>query len=175
MAFDLVYLLILALAAWNGFQKGLVLGFFSLIAVVIGLAAALKLSVVASRYIGSSVSISERWLPLVSFVLVFLAVLLLIRLGAKAIEKLLQIAMLGWLNRLGGVLLFAAIYTIVFSILVFYAVQMQLVSPESSVTFPFVHALGPRVIEGLGSVLPLFRDMFAELQEFFGRVANSQQ
>ena len=114
-------------------------------------------------------------MPLVSFVLVFLAVLLLIRLGAKAIEKLLQIAMLGWLNRLGGVLLFAAIYTIVFSILVFYAVQMQLVNPESSVTFPFVHALGPRVIEGLGAVLPLFRDMFAELQEFFGRVANSQQ
>jgi membrane protein required for colicin V production len=176
MVLDLVFAVVLVLAILKGYQRGLIVGLFSLVAVIIGLAAALKLSAVVAGYIGKAVKVSEEWLPLISFVVVFLVVLLLIRLGAKAIERTVEVALLGWVNKLGGIILYAAIYTIVFSVLLFYAEQMKLIQPETinkSLTYSFVQPWGPKAIEGFGSILPIFKDMFGDLEQFFGNVASN--
>jgi membrane protein required for colicin V production len=170
MIIDIVFAVLIILALFRGYSQGLILGIFSFLSIIIGLAAALKLSATVAGYIGSAVKISEQWLPLISFVLVFIVVVLLIRLGARAIQKSFEMVMLGWLNRLGGVVFFVAIYVLVFSVLLFYAEQMKLISPEmisESRTYPIIRPLGPRVIDGIGAVIPFFKNMFDELQEFF--------
>ena len=91
------------------------------------------------------------------------------------IQKTVEISMLGWVNRLGGVLLYVAIYVIVYSVVLFYAEQIKLIQEESiqkSVTYSCIQPLGPRVINGFASVIPIFKDMFADLQSFFGNVAQ---
>ena len=83
--------------------------------------------------------------------------------------------MLGWVNKIGGIILFAAIYTIVFSVLLFYAEQMKLIQPDTinkSVTYSFVQPWGPKAINGFGSIIPVFKDMFGELEQFFDGVAK---
>ncbi len=175
MLLDLIYAVILVLAILHGFRRGLVLGLFSLVAVIIGLAAAMKLSLVAGEYIGKVINISEEWLPVISFAVVFLVIVLLIRLGARAIEKTVEMVMLGWVNKIGGIIFYAAIYTIIFSVLLFYAEQMKLLQPETinkSVTWSFVQPWGPKVINGIGSIIPIFKDMFGELEKFFDGVAK---
>src|SRR5690348_9233276 len=112
MLLDAIYGVLLVLAVFHGYSRGLILGIFSLVAIIIGLAAALKLSVVVANWLGSKVNISKEWLPFVAFIVVFLIVVLLIRLAAKAIEKTVQLAMLGWANRLGGILFYIVIYTL---------------------------------------------------------------
>ena len=77
MLIDLIFAVILVLAILKGYQRGLVIGLFSLVAVIIGLAAAMKLSTVVAGYIGKAVKVSEEWLPIISFAVVFLIVLLL--------------------------------------------------------------------------------------------------
>lgn len=104
MIIDIIYAILLVLAIIKGFQRGLIVGIFSFVALVVGLAAALKLSTVVAGYIGDSVHISAEWLPFISFLVVFIGVVLLIRLGAKAIESAVEVVMLGWLNRIGGIL-----------------------------------------------------------------------
>ncbi len=171
MILDIVFALVIILALFKGYSRGLILGLFSLLSVIIGLAAALKLSATVAGYLGKAVKVSEQWLPLISFIIVFIAVVLLIRLGAKAIERSVEFAMLGWLNKLGGIALFVIMYVLVFSVLLFYGEQMKLIPPEmikQSVTYSFVQPLGPRVIDNLGSVIPVFKNMFGELQDFFG-------
>src|SRR5258706_12744902 len=121
MIVDLVFVIILILAIIKGYQRGLIVGIFSFIAIVVGLAAAIKLSVVVAGYIGKSVKVSDEWLPFISFIVVFIVVVLLIRWGANLIHRSFQVAMLGWLNRLGGIILYLAIYIAVFSWLLFYA------------------------------------------------------
>jgi membrane protein required for colicin V production len=170
MLLDIIFVVIIILAVLRGYQRGLIVGVFSLVAVIIGLAAAMKLSTVAADKIGKAVKISEQWLPLISFAVVFLVVVLLIRWGAKAIEGAVETVMLGWINKLGGIILYAAIYTIVFSVLLFYAEQMKLIQPETiqkSVTYSFVQPWGPKVINAFGSIVPVFKDMFDELEKFF--------
>lgn len=175
MVIDLFFAIIIVLAILKGYQRGLVVGIFSLVAVIIGLAAAIKLSAIVAGYIGNAVKVSQEWLPVISFAIVFLIVIILIRLGAKAIEKTVEVAMLGWVNRIGGVLLFVAIYTVVFSVLLFYAEQMKLIEPatiRNSVTYSYIQPWGPKAINGFGRIIPLFKDMFSELEQFFDGVAN---
>jgi membrane protein required for colicin V production len=175
MIIDIVFFIILVLAVIKGYQRGLVVGLFSLVSVIIGLAAAVKLSAAVAGYIGETVKVSEEWLPVIAFAVVFIAVVILIRLGANAIENAIEVVMLGWLNKLAGILLYVTIYTLVFSVLLFYAEQIKIIQPatiEESVTYSYVQPWGPKVIDGLGSVVPFFKDMFDELSAFFGGVAD---
>jgi membrane protein required for colicin V production len=176
MMLDLIFAALLVFAAIKGYQKGLIVSVFSFVAIVIGLAAAMKLSTIAAGYISSAVNISAQWLPAVSFIIVFIAVILLIRLGATAIEKTVQLALLGWVNRLGGIIFYAAIYLTIYSVLLFYAVQMELLKPETlkqSATYSFVQPWGPKAISAIGLVLPFFRNLFTELELFFDQIANN--
>lgn len=175
MIIDIIFAVLIVLAAIRGYQRGLIVGVFSLVAIIIGLAAAMKLSTVVAGYIGEAVKVSDQWLPVISFAVVFLVIVLLVRLGANAVQKAVESVALGWANRLGGILLYAAIYTTVFSVILFYAEQIQIIQPatiEKSVTYSFIQPWGPKAIDGFGAVIPWFKDMFVELQEFFDGVAQ---
>jgi membrane protein required for colicin V production len=173
MWIDVLFLLFIVLAVFKGYQQGIIIAVFSALAFIIGLAAAVKLSAAVASYLKDSVHISARWLPVLAFAGVFLAVILLVRGGARLAEAAINLAMMGWLNKLAGILLYALVYTIILSVLLFYAVQVHLVSGRtlsSSVTYPFIRPWGPVVIEGFGKFVPVFKGMFAQLEDFFGRL-----
>lgn len=175
MILDLVFAIILVLAIFKGYRRGLIVGLFSFIAFIVGLAAAIKLSAIVASYIGKAVKVSDQWLPIISFAVVFMLIVLLVRLGANLIQRTIEIAMLGWVNRLGGIVLYAALYITVFSIVLFYAEQVHLIKQQTidkSVTYSFVQPWGPKAINGLGTIIPWFKDMFAELEKFFGNVSD---
>lgn len=175
MFIDFIAIGLLIVAIFKGFRNGLVVAIFSFLAFIIGLAAALKLSAVVADYLGGNTNISQRWLPVLAFAIVFFLVVFLVRLGAKVIEGGLKMAMLGWLNRLGGIIFYVLLYFFIFSIVLFYAVQLKIIKPETSqvsVTFPIIYPLAPSVIEALGSILPFFKNMFAELESFFGSLSK---
>ncbi|HVG41271.1 MAG TPA: CvpA family protein, partial [Chitinophagaceae bacterium] len=165
--------ILLMVAAFRGLRKGLVIAVFSLLAFIVGLAAAMKLSAVAAQYIGRSVSISERWLPVVAFIVVFLIVVFLVRLWAKVVERVLHFAMLGWFNKVGGIVFYALLYIFIFSIVLFYANGLGIIKKDTiqaSHTYGYILPLAPKVIEGLGLVIPFFKNMFADLGGFFENV-----
>ena len=175
MILDIIVAVILILAIIKGYRQGLIVALFSLIAFVIGIAAALKLSVVAAGYIGKTVNVSDKWLPIISFAVVFLIVVLLVRLGAKFIQKTVELAMLGWANRVGGILLYVGIYILIFSVLLFYADQMNFIKPETktgSVTYSYIQPWGPKLMDGLGKIIPVFKGMFEDLEDFFDDVSK---
>jgi len=175
MILDIIVAVILILAVIKGYRQGLIVALFSLIAFIIGLAAAMKLSVVAAGYIGSAVKVSDKWLPIISFAVVFLIIVLLVRLGAKFIQKTVELAMLGWANRVGGILLYVGIYILIFSVLLFYADQMNFIKSETkieSVTYSYIQPWGPKLMEGLGKIIPIFKGMFEDLEDFFDNVSK---
>ena len=175
MLIDIILVVLLVLAIIKGYQRGLIVGVFSLLAIVIGLAAAMKLSTVVAGYIGKAIKISDTWLPVISFAVVFILVVLLVRLGANMLQKTVEISMLGWVNRLGGILFYLAIFIIVYSIILFYGEQVKLIQPETikdSVTYSYIQPWGPKVMDGFATVVPVFKDMFTDLQSFFDGVAK---
>ena len=175
MIIDLVLVVLMIIAIFKGISKGLIIAIFSIVAFIIGLAAAIKLSAVVAVYIGDQVTVSERWLPVISFTIVFIVVIILVRLSAKLLEKTVQMAMLGWLNRLGGILFFALLYILIYSVILFYAGQLQLMKQETmeaSVCYRYISPVGPKVMNGLGEIIPVFKNMFAALENFFGDISG---
>ncbi|MBK7557459.1 MAG: CvpA family protein [Chitinophagaceae bacterium] len=90
MLIDLTFAILLVIAIVKGYQKGFIIAVFSIIAFIIGLAAALKFSAAVAAWLQNSISISAKWLPFIAFAIVFIAVVLLVRMGAKLIEKSFQ-------------------------------------------------------------------------------------
>jgi membrane protein required for colicin V production len=170
MSIDIAYLIIIALAAMKGFSRGLIMAVFSFAALFIGLAAALKLSSVVANYFKSSDALPSHWWPVIAFAAVFLIAVFIVKAAGGIVEKTVQLALLGWVNRIGGFLVYAVLYTLLFSVLLFFLTQMNLVTPEvkgKSVTYAYIEPWGPWTIAGLGKVIPAFKDVFGDLQEFF--------
>ncbi|MEO6134767.1 MAG: CvpA family protein [Ginsengibacter sp.] len=175
MIIDVAFFFLMVMAIFKGFTKGFVVGLFSLVAFIIGIAAALKLSAIVAHYLENSTGVSAKWLPVLSFMIVFIIVVLLVNLGAKIIKKTISLAMLGWLDRIGGILLYAILYIIIFSIVLFFFEKTFLLSPatvSASTVHGFVSPWGPKVIDNLGKILPVFKDLFIELQLFFEKIGN---
>lgn len=175
MIIDIILAILLVIAVIKGYQRGLIVAVFSFVAIIIGLAAAMKLSTAVAKYIGDAVSVSEKWLPFISFLVVFIGVVLLIRIGANLLQKAVETVMLGFVNRLGGILLYAVIFITVYSIFLFYAVQVNFIKPETlqaSATYNFLQPWGPKAMSIFGSIIPWFKDMFIQLEQFFDGVSG---
>lgn len=175
MIIDIAFILFLIMAIFKGLSKGLVLGIFSLLAFIIGLAAALKLSAVVAVYLHKDPGAMNKWLPLFAFLLVFVLFIVLISVIGKLIKKGLQIAMLGWVDSLMGMILYLVLYTIIFSILLFYAEKLLVVNTEETSTshfYPYIVTWGPKLINNLGRIIPAFKNIFGELETFFGTIAS---
>jgi membrane protein required for colicin V production len=178
MWIDVLFLIFLLMAVFKGLRQGLIIAVVATLAFIIGLAAAMKLSAALAGYLRDHTAMSSRWLPVLAFVLVFVAVVLLVRWAGRLMEAAVDMAMMGWLNKLGGILLYAAVYTIILSVLLFYAVQLHMVSGKvlaSSITYPFVRPWGPVIIDGFGSLIPFFKGMFTQLEDFFDHLNRRLQ
>jgi membrane protein required for colicin V production len=174
MAIDILFLLIMAMAIFKGLQKGLIVAVFSVLALFAGLAAAIKLSAVVAGYLKDTIHVSAQWLPVLAFLLVFIGVIFLVRWAASLLAAAVDFAWLGWVNKLGGILLYASVYITIFSVLLFYASKIHLVQNSTindSKTYSFIQPWGPKLINGLGTIIPFFKDMFHQLEEFFGRLS----
>lgn len=175
MVIDIIIAIVLIFAVFKGYQQGLIVALFSVLAFIIGIAAAMKLSVVVAGYIGKAVKVSDQWLPIISFIVVFMIVTFLIGWGARLIQKAVQLAMLGWVNRLGGILLYCVLCVLIISVIIFYADQVSLIKPEvknASVTYSYIQPWGSIVMDGLGKIIPFFKGMFQDLQDFFGNMSH---
>lgn len=175
MIIDFVFIIFMIVALFKGISKGFIVGVFSLLAFIIGLAAALKFSAIVASYLMEKGMASTKWLPVLSFFLVFIGVILIVSLGARLIKKTIQFAMLGWLDSLLGIFLYMIIYIIILSVVLFFAEKMFLLKPHvvaDSYTYKFIAPWGLKVINNLGNIIPLFKDMFMELTDFFDSLAK---
>lgn len=175
MIIDLIFLAFMAMAIFKGFQKGLVVAVFSIVAFIVGLAAALKLGALVAVWLGESTTINAKWLPFLAFIIVFAGVVMIIHWGAKLIEKAVELAFLGWANKIGGVVLYAVLYSFILSVLLFFAAQMHVFTSttiEESRIYIFIQPWGPKVLDAVGKVVPVFSNVFADLQEFFEKLSG---
>ena len=175
MTIDIIFSILMVIAVIKGYQKGLIVAVFSLLAFIIGLAAAMKLSAAVAGYIGKAVNVSDKWLPVVSFILVFILVVIAVRWAAALLQKAVEMVLLGWMNRIGGIIVYAVLYITIFSVILFYARQLSFLKPETisgSKTWGFIQPWGPKAIDGFAVVIPFFKDMFSQLESFFGTISE---
>ncbi len=175
MIIDLICIILLVFAIYKGIQNGLVVAAFSFLGIIIGMAAALKLSAIVARSLASYTQIAAGWLPFVAFLLILIGVWLLVRMAAAVIQTAFEMAFLGWFNKLAGIILYSALYLTLFSILLFYANKLQLlntVNLSDSKTYHYLEPIGPAVMDLFSYLLPMMKNVLEELSAFFGRLGK---
>ena len=175
MLIDIVFVVLMISAAIKGFSRGLIMAVFSFLAFFIGLAAALKLSAMVANFLQESTQQPSRWWPFIAFIVVMLVVGSIVRVSGRMLEKTLEFALLGWVNKIGGFLVFAVLHTLLLSVAIFYLGKMHLLSEDvtkASLVYPWIEPWGPWTIDLMSRLLPTFKNVFADLQAFFDDVGK---
>lgn len=170
MWIDVVLVFVLVLSGWHGFRKGFIMSLFSCAALFLGLAVAMKGSSVVAGWLADHLEKSPVWLPVLAFLVVFLLVSALVRQIGGMLEKTAEDVMLGPLNRLAGFAIYALLYLMIYSVLLYYMDKLGWIRPEvrsASSTFAALSGWGPSVIEAFGRFIPFMGDVIQELQRFF--------
>jgi membrane protein required for colicin V production len=145
----------------------------SLLGIVLGMLAALKLSGAFGAYLMEKGWVTSAWAQIIAYVVLFMGVLWGVRILAKIVEKAVHAVMLGMVNRIIGGLLYAFIGAFVWSAMLWIANRAHLISPETlaaSKTYEYFAWVAPWVYEHIGVVLPFAKDLFGDLENFFDGV-----
>jgi membrane protein required for colicin V production len=168
MVLDVIFFICLAVAFINGFRRGLIRALFSFVGLFFGVLLALKYSYVVSDYLYREQILQTKFLPLISFIAVFLIVVLLVNITARLVESAADAMLLGIANKLIGGVLEVLIIIMLFSTLLWYLDKMHFISPEmeaSSKTFDYLVGLSPDILSFVSQVIPFFSDVFEQLEK----------
>ncbi|MCB0760680.1 MAG: CvpA family protein [Flavobacteriales bacterium] len=105
---DLLLIIPIALGAWKGFRKGLVIEVFSLLALFAGIYLAIHFSDYIANLLTDHVQLKSEYIPIAAFLLTFVAVLIGVHFLGKMIHSLVKMAALELFNKIFGAI-FAAL------------------------------------------------------------------
>ncbi len=139
---DIVIAIILCFLGYKGYKNGLIKELGSLVALIAGIFLAIRFSDMINTLVENNISVEAEFVPIISFAIIFIAVVVVILLFSKILNKFIKVIQLEWLNKFAGVV-FALTKTILILGGLFFLIvqtnnQMQLIDNaifEKSVLF----------------------------------------
>ncbi len=173
MILDVIGIILIILFFIRGYMRGIIVAAFSVLAILLGILCSLKLSQALSAWLLEKGYVSSGWVQVLSYVVLFIGVVLLVRLLAKLVQKAVEGMMPGIVNKLIGGLLYAFLGAVLWSSFLWLGNQMHIITPSTiaaSNTYSWLSRLAPWFFEQAGKVLPFVRDTFSKLEHFFDTV-----
>ena len=99
---DIVLGLLLLYGLFKGVQNGLLVELASILALVAGLYGAIHFSYIVGNYLANHWDWNERTMSLLSFIITFFIIVIVVVMAGKLLTKIVEIAMLGLLNKIAG-------------------------------------------------------------------------
>lgn len=118
-AIDVILVVPLAWGAVRGFKKGLVTEIASFAALGLGVWGAFKFSDVLGKYLETAFNLEQNWIEFISFVVLFICIVLLVFMLGKFIQGILKKASLGFVNKLAGLLFGLMFFGFILSVILF--------------------------------------------------------
>jgi membrane protein required for colicin V production len=161
---DLTISIIILVGAYSGFRDGFLLEIFSFAAILLGVLFGFKLIGLAMTALEEQFYIDEKALPYISFACVFFIILFIINLTARLLMRRIHKPLLGYADPYAAALIGLLRTSFMMSILIWIFESMELHFleewMEDSWVLPVVANFAPGIINGIGSVIPFFRDIF---------------
>lgn len=178
MALDITGIILVLLFFIRGYMKGFIVAAFSVVAILLGILCSLKLSHAFAAWLLEKGYVTSGWAQVVSYLALFIIVVLVVRLLARLIQRSLEGMMLGTLNKLAGGLLYAFLGAVLWSSLLWIGARMHIITSEaiaSSKTYSWLSQLAPWFCEQVGKLMPFVKDTFTNLEHFFDKVNHKPE
>jgi len=101
---DIILVIPLLWGLYKGVSKGIIKELASLMALIVGIYGAVHFADSIQPYIKNSLSIESSFLPILSFAITFIGIVLVVRVIGFIVDKIIKLVALGFISRvLGGV------------------------------------------------------------------------
>ncbi|MBC8342919.1 MAG: CvpA family protein [Bacteroidetes bacterium] len=171
---DIIFLIPLLYFLITGFKKGLLIEALSVVAFIVAIIGAMKLS--HKLMLSSGLELSSKWMPYVAYLLVFLGIFLLIILLARLLQKIIKTAKLNIFNRIAGALFGVLKVVLLFSLLLWISEQVEIIPEkmkEESLSYYYLEPISPKVISFITDYKEEARGTIDQIEEFFDEIADS--
>lgn len=102
---DIILLICFVPALVQGLRKGFISQVIAIISIIAGVWVSARFTASASTWLAQYIDGSEQVLKVISFALIFIAVIAVLAILGRLLEGTVKLIMLGWLNRLLGMVL----------------------------------------------------------------------
>ena len=155
---DIVVIILLAVAFVAGFRRGLIRELASLAGVWLAIWVSVKFSDKATVWLSNQLPIPTPFLKYVSFLLVFILILLVVRYVARMLSSAINLTPLGAINTLGGAVLSSAKMCLFIGLIVWALEEWKIgLVAEKDQTQSHVY---PLVKKGVGQIIPFAKNHF---------------
>jgi membrane protein required for colicin V production len=163
---DIIILISAVIGAYSGYKQGFLMELISLVAIFLGILAGFKLMGEGMILLQEKFNADKSTLPYISFIVIFIIVVVLVRLLGKWVKDSIDKSFLGTMDQsIGGLLgVFKTLFML--SIIIWIMDSLKL-SPRTDWTqgswlYPFTAKLAPKTAAWIGGFLPLFKDIFRQ-------------
>lgn len=166
---DIILLVPLIIGAVTGFRKGFIMEVVSLLALILAIIGAFHFLHWGMQILTENFQISGKFLPFLAFILIFVGIVIIVNTLGKMLKKIVDMVLLGGVDKIAGGLLGALKYVFLFSVLIWIFQVFGFELPEhmrtDSYLYPYVVGLAPATIELFGLVIPASSDLLDKIAD----------
>ncbi|MCE2843753.1 MAG: CvpA family protein [Chitinophagaceae bacterium] len=166
MWIDILSGTILIIAILQGYRHGLIKAIISFFSLFIGLVVAFQFAGYISNLLKEHTKIGSQWLPFIAFLVVLIGVMILLKMITGILQQSAEWLMLGWLNKLLGMILYALIYGTILSAVLYFMILLGVVEKASikdSFSFSYLESWWPYFMKKLSLWIPSIKSSLSSL------------
>lgn len=114
---DTILLLCFVPAVIGGLRKGFIAQVIAIVSLLLGIWLSFRFSSIVTGWLSTWIQTSENILNIISFAVIFIVVILVLGIVGRLLEATVKIILLGWLNKLLGLVFAILKYAIVIGLL----------------------------------------------------------
>ena len=123
----------------------------------------MKLIDLGKEFLSSHLNVDGDVLPYLSFLLIFVIIVILLNLAGRAVKKILDMTLLGNLDDIAGCIMGILKWGLILSALIWVGGLIKLELPpewtEESLIYPFVAWFAPNLFNVLSGVFPFLEEL----------------
>lgn len=157
--FDIIVLIVIGFFVFRGLSHGLIEELLKLVGIIVAIILAIRLMAPGAVLLSQVVNAEPEKLGFVSFLIIFVLIMIGFRVLAKILKGIFKFAMLGWLDKLGGgafgalkgaLLMSALVWLLLFLPVDSYTNDLR----DNSISFGKLETFAPKVYDTLMHLIP---------------------
>ena len=168
---DIIILLPLLWGAYKGYNKGLVMELISMLAMILGIVISFRLMQYGIDFLRPMIGADNKMIPLLSFIGIFLVVVLGVNYLGKWLKKVLDYSFMGKLDDIGGAILGMLKWAFAFSLILWLLNEAKISIPHQyvadSLLYPYICEYSPAILNWSGKILPFTGQLVETIKSSF--------
>lgn len=170
---DILLLIPIILGAFSGFRRGFLLEIASFLALFLGILGGLEFLHWGIGIINQQFNLAGSFVPILSFLLIFIAIIVLVNLLGKALKKVVHMTPLGSVDTVVGGAIGALKWAFILSLIIWVVGILNIPVPrhltEDSEVYSFIASIAPAGIDMIAGIIPITSDLFDELADMLSK------